>query len=565
MSTRAEAKFVISAKDQTQAGFASARRGADKTEKSFSRAKVAAAAFAAGSAAVVAGSLAIAAATMQHARSMDDAAKAAKRMQVSIETYEALTYAAQLNGAAAADVEKAWKSAGKRLYEASEGRGEAIKTLKALDIEVRNSNGSLKTSEQIMYEVAGAFEGVASAEEKAAHAQAIFGEGGMQLIPMLTQGADALRQQTAEGRALSVRTAEMAAKAEELIDSELRLNRAFTATKDVIYTALMPGFADAANFIADRLMTAVTGLDGEWRKMVATIATLPDSLFWEDVNAQILELLPQIDEAQKRFEEAKEVLRISGANATTLALQEYAEAITELEKQQKKFSSLQELVAQRNEQIANQERINAALAEERIRDQVAFHEKQLASIDEEIARLTELGSMKVEPEIDYGFGEVDIAGGLPDEFGMPMDEYFAPPEGTDDAFAEAGESAGERFVSSMGSAFSGVVTGAQSAADFFESAWMGAIDAVVQHMWEELAVKGLLKLASTVLGLPGLGVTEQPALLGSAAGGAGGGGNTYVTVNALAPTGLGVALRAAEEVSSVQRARRTVLVTRSKA
>jgi hypothetical protein len=95
-------------------------------------------------------------------------------------------------------------------------------TFKDLGIQTRNTDGTLRSVKQVLYDTADAFAGMDDGAVKSARAQEIFGKSGAALIPTLNEGAEGLRKmaETAErlGLVIDSDTAEAADKFNDTLD-----------------------------------------------------------------------------------------------------------------------------------------------------------------------------------------------------------------------------------------------------------------------------------------------------------------------------------------------------------
>jgi hypothetical protein len=151
--------------------------------------------------------------------------KASQKFGVPVEELSALAYAADL-----ADVsfEALGTSLGKLAKNMSAVAGgaqnDAAKAFQVLSISVKNADGSLKSSSEVMGDVAEAFSGLEDGAAKTALAIAIFGKAGAQMIPLLNQGRAGLEKTTEEARQFGVVIDTKTAKsAEEFNDNLTRL------------------------------------------------------------------------------------------------------------------------------------------------------------------------------------------------------------------------------------------------------------------------------------------------------------------------------------------------------
>src|SRR5574337_1263534 len=91
-----------------------------------------------------------------------------KSTGVSVETLSTMGYAAKQSGVDMESLGIGFKKLGKNMADAASGTGEAKDAFKVLGISVKDNNGNLKTSEQVMLELADKFAGIEDGAGKTA-------------------------------------------------------------------------------------------------------------------------------------------------------------------------------------------------------------------------------------------------------------------------------------------------------------------------------------------------------------------------------------------------------------
>lgn len=120
----------------------------------------------------------------------------------------------------------------------------------AMGLSVKNTDGSLKSSRQMLAEVADQFAGYEDGAAKAALAQELFGKSGAEMIPLLNGGSKALEEFDA-----------MAQKLGLTMDEQTTANAAkFNDTLDLIGM----GFQGIGRQIASQLLPTLSGLAGQF-------------------------------------------------------------------------------------------------------------------------------------------------------------------------------------------------------------------------------------------------------------------------------------------------------------
>jgi hypothetical protein len=110
------------------------------------------------------------------------------------------------------------------MLDTQKGTGEAKDAFQALGISVEASKGNLKSSEQVLLELADKFAGMEDGAGKTALAVKLFGRAGADLIPLLNQGAEGLKKNADEAKRFGLIISTDASKrAEEFNDNLTRL------------------------------------------------------------------------------------------------------------------------------------------------------------------------------------------------------------------------------------------------------------------------------------------------------------------------------------------------------
>lgn len=127
---------------------------------------------------------------------LDDLDEASQALGVSAVALAEYRRAATESGVASEKFDAALTKLNVRLVDAAGGGKQSIAAFKTLGIEIRNSSGQLKTTEELLGDVANKFQGYRDGAEKSALAVALFGRAGAAMIPFLNQGSEGLRKLT---------------------------------------------------------------------------------------------------------------------------------------------------------------------------------------------------------------------------------------------------------------------------------------------------------------------------------------------------------------------------------
>lgn len=173
----------------------------------------------------------------------DTTSKMAQKIGVSTKEVAGLQLAFKLAGVEGNAMQTAMVTMAKRIEE-----GDTV--FKRLGVSVRNADGSMKGSRQVLYDLADAFRGLPEGVQKTALATQVFGKAGADLIPLLNGGSEGLQAM-----------ADMAEKLGLVISEDT--GRAAEEFNDTLTLVQMGGMGMATQ-IAAQLLPTLKGLAGSF-------------------------------------------------------------------------------------------------------------------------------------------------------------------------------------------------------------------------------------------------------------------------------------------------------------
>jgi hypothetical protein len=178
----------------------------------------------------------------------DTTSKLAQSVGIATEELSALGYAAEMAGVSQQELGANLGRLAKRASEAAFGGREAQSVFAAMGVDVRNAEGGLKTTSQLLEEIADKFAGYKDGAEKTALAQEIFGKSGAALIPLLNGGRAGIAEMTAEAQKMGiVLTTKTGKAAEQFNDNLSRLTKVKNGLVLQITQALLPSLVSISN------------------------------------------------------------------------------------------------------------------------------------------------------------------------------------------------------------------------------------------------------------------------------------------------------------------------------
>jgi len=243
--TQDRAQLLITAVDQTRSAFDSIRGNLAKLGDESNRVKGLLAGFA----------------TM--IKSAIDAAdqlnKLSQKIGISVEALSTLRFAAQLSDVSLETLQKGIKGLSQNITEANTGIGDGAQVFEALGVSVKNADGSMKSTEAVLLQVADVFANLEDGAVKTALAVKLFGKSGMDMIPFLNQGAAGITQLTAEAERLGLKlTTETARSAEAFNDNLTALKASSSSLGIALARDFLPELTNITNAMREAANEAGT-------------------------------------------------------------------------------------------------------------------------------------------------------------------------------------------------------------------------------------------------------------------------------------------------------------------
>ena len=213
-----KAEIILSAKDKSAAAFKSVTSKAKLLASTIGKVGGALGVLGGG-----AGLVGLVALTKNVLNANDELAKMSQKIGISVEALAGLQHAGSLAGVSLEQIQKGVKSVSGQLFDASSGLIESQRNFDALGVSVKDAKGDLRGAESVIIELADKFADMKDGTEKTALAVKLFGKSGLEMIPLLNSGSDALARMVAEGKELNPVTAETARQSEIFNDNMERL------------------------------------------------------------------------------------------------------------------------------------------------------------------------------------------------------------------------------------------------------------------------------------------------------------------------------------------------------
>ena len=138
-----------------------------------------------------------------------------------------LKLAAETTGSSIDSLATGMNQLNRAISEAADGTGKQAEAFKRLGISVTDADGKLKSADQVLEEIAVAFAGAEDGAVKAEIAMTLLGRAGVNLIPLLNQGADGLNKLEREAKLAGITMDKETADAASKLNENMRVLKAY--------------------------------------------------------------------------------------------------------------------------------------------------------------------------------------------------------------------------------------------------------------------------------------------------------------------------------------------------
>jgi hypothetical protein len=220
---------------------------------------------AAGAAAVAIGTT-VATLTQQAADYTDKLGKMAQQIGMTTEQLSSYSLAASLSDISTEEFGKSVSLLSRKMVDAASGNEEATKSFAQLGISVKNANGSLKTSDQVLEEIADKFAGAKDSATKTALAMDLMGRSGASMIPLLNGGAKEIQNIRTEAQRMGLVFSQDAFKAaEQFNDAQTRIGQSLIGLRQQIGQTIISLVNQTGVF--DVISQSIQRLTGWWMSL----------------------------------------------------------------------------------------------------------------------------------------------------------------------------------------------------------------------------------------------------------------------------------------------------------
>jgi len=302
MAKKHSVEIILKSKDQTKGGFKSANQNVKDLERgSAGMSKKMVAGFLAVGVAVVAASAKIQGMIKEVTEIGDAMDKMSKRTDLSVDVLARWSYSIQLAGGSASNLEAGVRRMTKSMYDAQQGLSTATRAFKNMGVEYENADGSLRSVNETLLDLAEALSKMDNKTEKLAASQDILGRGAAQLVVMLEQGRRELEAQGREYDNLHGSMKRTATAGAELTDAMLRLKAASSGKTEEFFTPMIEKMTGFVNHSA-KVVSAIDSMGDAAKTLGWMTGVLTDDVLDFSVTFNGLTPKELAEEAQNVFE-----------------------------------------------------------------------------------------------------------------------------------------------------------------------------------------------------------------------------------------------------------------------
>ena len=187
----------------------------------------------------------------------DQLAKTSERLGFTVEELQKFEYVADLAGVSSENFVKGMKKLSEASVEAVGGTESQVKAFRALGISVKNADGSIKSSQELLLAMADRFaesgKRELSASQKIYAAQKLLGKSGADMITVLNQGSEAIKAQMDELVSLGIIDKKQAEESALYRDEVGKLNRAINHLSISVASDLFGPMTESVKYLTDYL------------------------------------------------------------------------------------------------------------------------------------------------------------------------------------------------------------------------------------------------------------------------------------------------------------------------
>ena len=245
----------------------------------------------------------LASATKEAAAFADEVLTLSAKTNISTDALQGYMYAAELVDVSVETITKSMQRNIRSMGSAADGTAQYANAYKQLGVAVQDSNGDLRDSQEVFWELIDALGQMSNETERDEIAMTLLGKSAQDLNPLIEAGADRIRELADEAASVGyIMSAETLSALGSLDDQLQRLDGAATAAKNALGAALAPTLENLAEK-ATNFLVAIT----------STINYLSAYSAQQKGEVKILDT-NNLEEARAKVEELRRELALLGGD-----------------------------------------------------------------------------------------------------------------------------------------------------------------------------------------------------------------------------------------------------------
>jgi len=230
---------------------------------------------------VVGATTALIAASISAANTADSIDEQSQKIGLSTKAYQEWGYVMSLNGMSVDSLQMSTKTLSNAVVDALAGNKKYIATFQDLNISLLDTNGNIKTQEQLLNETIFALSDIDDETTRTALATDLLGKSATELAPIFNAGKDAIQGMIKEANDLNLIIGDEAiAAGSRLADSIERIK----STWKTFSTELMTPFMESLATIADSILPTLSTVLGRFATSVKAFVESPT---FDDMNENV--------------------------------------------------------------------------------------------------------------------------------------------------------------------------------------------------------------------------------------------------------------------------------------
>jgi uncharacterized protein YukE len=278
--------------------------------------------------------LAASAGLVKFSEEIDNLAKQSKLLGLTVNELQRLEFAASQTGATSQELNKGLERFSRNISEAKDGIGMGVRSFEALGIQVVKSDGSLRSTTELLEETADRLKGIEDPAQRVRIGFDLFGRSGVSLVNTLMEGSKGLRQLGDEFDSVTMQlTGEQAEAVEEANDLFDKLGRTLFSMGQQITATLLPILANLSRFIVINVLKALNIATESIRDFMNEFVTMSNELFGTELDEFTFgeQLNKDLERIIFNFENAHNGIEMleNGTRRITITQGEFAEKTNE--------------------------------------------------------------------------------------------------------------------------------------------------------------------------------------------------------------------------------------------